>query len=64
MVVDPTVDPELTVPDEEPILATAVFVLVHVPPLGVPLSVVADTVQIVVAPLIEVGGFTLTTVVA
>jgi hypothetical protein len=60
----PALVPEFTMPELEPIVAMAVLLLTHVPPVGAPVSVVADTVHIVLAPLIVGFTFTVTIVVA
>ena len=56
----PVVPPEEIDPDDKPMVAIAVFELVHVPPLNTAVKVVAETVQIVVAP--EITGKALTVI--
>ena len=64
MVVAPDVTPVST-PVSDPIVATAVLELIHVPPLVASLSVVVAPIQAVVVPVIDDGGgFMVNTVVA
>ncbi len=46
----PAVSP-LTIPDDEPTVATAVLLLLHVPPVTAWFKVVDDPVQIAVLPV-------------
>ncbi len=63
MVVVPIAMPE-TRPDETPIVATAVLLLAHVPPVTALVSVFDPPVQTVFMPVIAGGkGFTVTIIV-
>ena len=54
MVVHPSVEPPVTIPVEEPIVAMVVLVLVHVPPPP-SLSVIVAEIQTPVGPVIGPG---------
>ena len=45
----------VTIPDDEPMMATVVLLLVHVPPAGVEFSVVVNPTQTVSVPVMFVG---------
>ena len=52
-------------PESEPIVATPILSLLHVPPAAASVSVVDDPMQLLVAPLITPGtGLTVTLEVA
>ena len=53
-----------TIPPGLVIVATPVFVLLHVPPVVASLSIVVVPAHILVVPVIGVAGFTVTTAVA
>lgn len=55
MVAVPAPAPE-TMPDEEPTVATPVALLLHVPPVGLQLSVVVDPSHTVVVPVMDPGA--------
>ena len=57
----PAVSP-LTIPDDDPIVATAGLLLLHQPPDVASVSVVLVPVQIFVMPDIDAGGVTTSTV--
>ena len=63
MLAVPAVTP-LTMPFDEPTVATAVFELVQIPPVVASVKVVVPLVPTVVVPIIDTGiAFTVTTVV-
>lgn len=65
MITEFPADTPVTTPVVLPTVATPVVPLVHVPVVGVELSVVVSPVQTDNVPVIDVGiGFTVTTVVA
>ena len=60
-----TTAPPVTIPDEEPIVATVVAPLTHVPPVSASLNEVVRPAQTVRVPSMAVGkGLTVTTSVA
>jgi len=59
----PPVTP-VTIPDDEPTVALAVLLLVHVPPAGVDVSVILAPGQAIDGPAIGVGGAFSTSAVA
>ncbi len=55
----------VTMPDDRPIVATPVLPLLHVPPLVASVSVVVESTHAVIVPPIDDGiGLTVTTAVA
>ncbi len=60
----PTDAPEANVPNDGSIVAIAVLVLTHVPPVGVPVRVAPLDTHMVSAPLIVGVWLTVTTIVA
>ncbi len=52
----------VTIPELVPTVATAVLVLLHVPPVTASLSVVVDPTQMVVVPAMGPGGAVIITV--
>jgi hypothetical protein len=64
MTVVPVVTP-LTMPDDEPTVATVVLLLIQVPPAVASVTVIVEPAHTLVGPLIAAGaGLTVTTAVA
>ncbi len=62
MVVVPTDPLAVSMPEDDPIVASAVFVLSHAPPAGVAVKVVVVDIHIDSRPLIMPVALTVTTV--
>ncbi len=58
----PALTPD-TIPLDDPIVATAALLLVHVPPPGVPISVLVQIAHINAVPVIDGAAVTVNTVV-
>ena len=54
----------VTIPDEEPTVATAMGLDVHTPPAGLPVSVMDDPTQTLVGPVITGVGSTVNSIEA